>query len=43
VQPLQVLGFRSETAASNADPVNGLQPTIFKIPVALAVGIGQAF
>lgn len=43
VQPLQVLGFRSETAASTADPVNGAPPTIFKIPVALAVGIGQAF
>jgi outer membrane protein assembly factor BamA len=43
VQPLQVLGFPSEKAAANSDPVNGLQPTILGLPVALAVGIGQAF
>jgi outer membrane protein assembly factor BamA len=43
VQPLQVLGYKSETDASNADPVNGVQPRILGQPVALAIGIGQAF
>jgi outer membrane protein insertion porin family/translocation and assembly module TamA len=43
VQPLQVLGYPSETAAAAADPVNGLQPTIFGLPLAVAIGIGQAF
>ena len=47
VQPLQVLGFPSETAAattsSGGDPVNGTQPTILGVPLALAIGIGQAY
>jgi len=43
IQPLQVIGYKSETAAANADPVNGTQPTIFGVPLALAIGIGQAF
>ena len=43
VQPLQVLGFPNETAAADRDPVNGRQPTIFNIPVAVAIGIGEAF
>ena len=50
IQPLQVLGFANETAAYNADPSNGLQPTFFGgsllgngIPIALAVGIGEAY
>lgn len=43
IQPLQVLGFKDETAASNADPVNGLPPTIFGLPIALSIGIGHAF
>ncbi|MGD0676929.1 MAG: POTRA domain-containing protein [Polyangiaceae bacterium] len=44
IQPLQVLGFKSEVDASAADPVNGLPPKIFNIlPVALDIGIGQAF
>jgi outer membrane protein assembly factor BamA len=44
IQPLQVLGYRSETAASDADPVNGLQRPLFGIlPVAIAIGIGQAY
>lgn len=43
VQPLQVLGYRNETAAAEADPVNGLQPTILGIPIAIAIGIGQAY
>ncbi|HXX69318.1 MAG TPA: POTRA domain-containing protein [Polyangiaceae bacterium] len=43
VQPLQVLGFANEYAAWKADPVNGLPPRLFTLPIALAIGIGQAF
>jgi outer membrane protein insertion porin family/translocation and assembly module TamA len=51
VQPLQVLGFRSETDAAavpsaahpKSTPVNGLPPTIFGAPIALSFGIGEAF
>ena len=43
VQPLQVLGYSNEAAAYNADPLNGEQPTILGVPLAIAVGIGQAY
>lgn len=43
VQPLQVLGYKSEMSAASADPTNGIQPTIFGVPIAIAVGIGQAY
>lgn len=50
VQPLQVLGYKDERAAFEADPTNGLQPTFFGnstpgtgIPVAIALGIGEAY
>jgi len=53
VQPLQVLPFRSESAAAAANgspvrgvsptPVNGTPPTIFGAPIALSIGIGEAF
>ena len=43
VQPLQVLGYKSEAAAAQADPVNGTQPTIFGVPIAIAIGIGRAY
>jgi outer membrane protein assembly factor BamA len=43
VQPLQVLGYKNETAAADADPTNGVQPTIFGVPLAIAIGIGQAY
>ena len=43
VPPLQVLGFKSEADAAIADPVNGTQPTILGLPLAVAVGIGEAF
>jgi outer membrane protein insertion porin family/translocation and assembly module TamA len=43
VQPLQVVGYRSEVDAARADPVNGVQPTILGVPLAVAIGIGQAF
>jgi outer membrane protein insertion porin family/translocation and assembly module TamA len=43
VPPLQVLGYKTEDAAAAADPVNGRQPTLLGLPIALAIGIGQAF
>jgi outer membrane translocation and assembly module TamA len=43
IQPLQVLGYANETAAANADPVNGIQPTILGVPIAISIGIGQAY
>ena len=47
IQPLQVLGFKNEGAAQNpasgGDPVNGLPPTILGVPLAIDIGIGQAF
>ena len=43
VQPLQILGYKSEQAAFNANPVNGEQPTILNMPLAVAIGIGEAF
>ena len=43
VQPLQVLGYKNESAAANADPTNGIQPTILGVPLAIAIGIGQAY
>jgi outer membrane protein insertion porin family/translocation and assembly module TamA len=43
VQPLQVLGYKSEADAAAADHVNGTQTTILNVPIALAVGIGEAF
>jgi outer membrane protein assembly factor BamA len=43
VQPLQVVGYRGEGSAFDADHVNGTQPTILGLPIALAIGIGQAF
>lgn len=49
VQPLQVLGYKDETSAFNADATNGLQPTFFGghfstgIPIAIAIGIGEAY
>ncbi|HEY6460860.1 MAG TPA: BamA/TamA family outer membrane protein, partial [Polyangiaceae bacterium] len=43
VQPLQVLGYKSETAAFEADPLNGEQPNILGLPLAIAIGIGQAY
>ncbi len=43
VQPLQVLGFRNETAAYEHDNANGWQPRILGQPVAIAIGIGEAY
>ncbi len=43
IQPLQVLGFANETAAYDSDASNGFQPTIAGIPIAIAIGIGEAY
>jgi outer membrane protein insertion porin family/translocation and assembly module TamA len=43
IPPLQVLGYKTEADAAAADPVNGTQPTILGVPIALAIGIGEAF
>jgi outer membrane protein insertion porin family/translocation and assembly module TamA len=43
VQPLQVVGYKDEAAAAAADPSNGSPPRPLGIPIALAIGIGEAF
>ncbi len=43
VQPLQVLGFSNEDDVAKQDPVAGLPPKIFGIPLAIAFGIGEAY
>ncbi len=43
IQPLQVIGFRNETAVFNANPTYGDQPTIFGVPMTVSFGIGEAF
>ena len=43
IQPLQILGYANEQAAFKADPSNGLPPTILGVPLAIAVGIGEAY
>jgi outer membrane protein insertion porin family/translocation and assembly module TamA len=43
IQPLQVLGYASESQASARDPTEGTQPTIFGVPVAVSFGIGESF
>ncbi len=39
----QVLGYANEYAAFKADSLEGLQPRLFGQPLALAVGLGEAF
>jgi outer membrane protein insertion porin family/translocation and assembly module TamA len=43
IQPLQVLGYATETDAAAADPAEGTQPMIFYLPLAVALGLGEAF
>ena len=43
IQPLQVLGFRSEEDVGRQDPVEGVPPKLFGIPMAIAFGIGEAY
>jgi outer membrane protein insertion porin family/translocation and assembly module TamA len=43
IPPLQQLGQSSEKTAFARDPVFGQQPQILGKPIAIAIGIGQAF
>jgi outer membrane protein insertion porin family/translocation and assembly module TamA len=49
IQPLQVLGFPNEQAvwqhdlAAGLPPTAGLPPRIFGVPMAISVGIGEAY
>jgi outer membrane protein assembly factor BamA len=47
IEPLQVLGFKDDYAANAHDPTEGIQPRIgsgqFALPIAIAIGIGEAF
>jgi hypothetical protein len=39
IQPAQILGHPSQLAIAE----EGVQPTIFGIPIAVAIGIGEAY
>ena len=43
IQPLQVLGYANEDEAARADPTLGTPPKLFGIPMAIALGIGEAY
>ncbi len=47
IEPLQVIGFANDYAANAKDPTEGIQPRIgsgqFALPLAIAIGIGEAF
>jgi outer membrane protein assembly factor BamA len=43
VQPLQVLGFRNEDEVVQRDPIEGVKPKLFGVPMAIAFGIGEAY
>ncbi len=46
IQPLQVLGYKDDYAAHQADPTEGFDPPlprIFGVPIAIAIGIGEAY
>jgi outer membrane protein assembly factor BamA len=43
IEPLQVLGFPNDVAANKADPSEGRQPNFLIFPLAIAIGIGEAF
>jgi outer membrane protein insertion porin family/translocation and assembly module TamA len=46
IEPLQVLGVKDEHTISDptlGDPTNGVQPTVLGVPIAVAIGIGEAF
>jgi outer membrane protein insertion porin family/translocation and assembly module TamA len=40
---LQVLGYANEAEVSAHDPTEGVQPSIFYVPLAISFGIGEAF
>jgi outer membrane translocation and assembly module TamA len=43
IEPLQYLGYKDDYAANAHDPTEGIQPRIFALPLAIAIGIGEAF
>jgi outer membrane protein insertion porin family/translocation and assembly module TamA len=43
IQPLQVLGFQSEGDALNADRLEGSQPLLFGLPLAVSFSIGETY
>jgi outer membrane protein insertion porin family/translocation and assembly module TamA len=43
IEPLQFIGNKDDYAANAKDPTEGIQPRIFTLPLAVAVGIGEAF
>jgi outer membrane protein insertion porin family/translocation and assembly module TamA len=43
IEPAQVIGFASDVAAHAKDPTEGIQPRIAGAPIAIAIGIGEAF
>jgi outer membrane translocation and assembly module TamA len=43
IEPLQYIGFRDDYSANKKDPTEGIQPRIFGFPLAIALGIGEAF
>jgi len=43
IEPAQVIGFANDVAAHATDPTEGVQPRIAGQPIAIAIGIGEAF
>lgn len=43
IQPAQILGYASAADYARAHPEEGIQPTILGVPIALAIGIGEAY
>jgi outer membrane protein insertion porin family/translocation and assembly module TamA len=43
IQPAQILGYASQAAYNSQHSEEGVQPTLFGVPIALAFGIGEAY
>jgi outer membrane protein insertion porin family/translocation and assembly module TamA len=43
IQPLQILGYSSQAAYGATHPEEGVAPTILGVPLAIAIGIGEAY
>jgi hypothetical protein len=43
IEPLQYIPYPDDYAANKKDPTEGIQPRIFGLPLAVAIGIGEAF
>jgi outer membrane protein insertion porin family/translocation and assembly module TamA len=43
IESLQVLGYRNDLAANQADSTEGFVPRLFGLPLAIAFGIGEAY